>query len=108
MPLTREKLHSMGKDSESGEKLRIRGKGNGATGRNRQHRVRGKRTNQRTCAWCRERRECHEKCREAGGDVDTVSCLFPSEETRSSAVKRKGKEDWRSQKCARSSHGLNA
>lgn len=39
----------MGKDSEAGEKLRIRGKENGVTGRKRQHVIRGKRTNQRTC-----------------------------------------------------------
>ena len=59
MPLTREKPHSMGKDSEAGEKLRIRGKENGVTEEEvqREHRFRGKRTNQRrTCAWCRERR----------------------------------------------------
>lgn len=47
MPLRREKLPSMGKDSEADEKLR---KENGVTGRKRQDGVRGKRMNQRTCA----------------------------------------------------------
>lgn len=76
MALRTETLHSMGKDSEADEKPRIRGKGNGVTGRKRQHGVRGKKRNQRrTCAWCRGRRRV--KCREGRGDVDTVFCLFP-------------------------------
>lgn len=91
----------MGKDSEAGEKLKIRGKENGLTGRKRQHVIRGKRTNQRTCLCLVQGKEKNDmRNAEAGRDVDTVFCLFPSKATGSSAVKRKGKEDWKSQRCA--------
>ena len=102
----------MGKDSEAGEKLRIRGKENGVTGRKRFRGSTGSEARGQTrgelVPGVGKGEECHEKCREAGGDVDMVFCLFPCKERRSSALKRKGKEDWRSQKRARSSHGLNA
>lgn len=71
MPLTREKLHSMGKDSEAGEKFENKGEGEWCN-----------REEETVCDQRQEDKpenlfvpgagkgeECHEKCREAGRDV---------------------------------------
>lgn len=70
-------------------------------GRNRQSRVRGKKTNQNLCL--EQGKKSAGRNTGAGGDVNTLFCLFPS-----SAVKSRGKEEWRSQRCAQSSCGLDA
>lgn len=69
--------------------------------RNRQHRVRGKKTKQNLCL--KQGKKSTGRIAEAGGDVSMVFCPFPS-----STVKSEGKEDWRSQRCAQSSQGLDA
>lgn len=104
-----EKLHSMEKDSEAGEKLSkgerriVQQGGTGSTGAEIRVQTRGE-----LVPGAGKGAECQEECREAGGNADMVFCPSLSKKTRSSTVKKKGKEGWRNQRGAQSSHRLNA